>query len=591
MSTEHTPGPEREPGSEPEPVYAHGAERGPDGRHADDPGDPGGGRRRPGALMAVAVAAAVMLTGGGVAYVVDRTGDGGAASDGSGNGEDPPPLRLDGLSVESAASAGGKPLRAVGELPDGPDEAPVYEPEGRVGAADVARLAEALGLPGEPRREGGGWRVGVSRDGQGPLLQVEAAAPGAWTFQKYGVSACESPLPAEPDGAGRDGGDPDAAVSSTDCAAAPETLPDPQAGEPVPESAAQEAAEPVLAAVGQQDAEVASAEPFGALRTVTAEPVVGGLPTTGWQTSLQIGGDGQVTGGNGYLVEPAEGHTYPVVTADAALKELNKAGGGGVDSARQNLGHVQACASAVPYEKGTEPDRPSAGKADPCTGKLEPTKVRGAEFGLSAQSVEGRPALVPSWLFQVTGDSPTPFHGGRPGAIVWPQLAVAPEYVTAAEPGTPTPEPAPPTSAPGAEPSAGGGSDSAPGSGSGSGNGSEPGSPGQVEPADPPAEPPSSAPADRPDSGAAETAVGVESYSVDGRTLKLHFWGGVCTDYAASAEESGGAVTVRVTGTEKEPGQVCIKIAKRFTETVELSSPLDGRKVVDADSGDRVAAK
>jgi hypothetical protein len=594
VSTEHTPGPEPEPepepepGSEPEPAHAHAAEPGPDGRHAGHPGDPGGGRRRPGALIAGAVAVAVMLTGGGVAYVADRTG-GGAASDGSGNGGEPPPLRLDGLSVESAASAGGKPLRVVGELPEGPDEAPVYESKGRVGAADVARLAEALGVSGEPRQEGGGWRVGVSRDGHGPLLQVAAEAPGSWTFQRYGVSACESPLPAEPDA--QDGGDPDAAVSSTDCAAAPATPPGERAGgDPVPESAAEEAAEPVLAAVGQQDAEVAAAEPFGALRTVTADPVVGGLPTTGWQTSLQIGGDGEVTGGNGYLAEPAEGHTYPVITADAALKELNKPGG--TDDGRENLGHVQACASAVPYEKGTEPDRPVAGKVDPCTGKLEPAKVRGAEFGLSAQSVAGRPALVPSWLFQVTGDSPTPFRGGKPGAIVWPQLAVDPEYVTSAEPSTPpAPEPAPPTSAPGAEPSAGGGSDGTPGSGSGAGSGAEPGSPGQVEPAEPPAGSPSSAPAERPEGGSAQTSVAIESYSVDGRTLKLHFWGGVCTDYAAKAKESGGTVTVRVTGEEKEPGQVCIKIAKSFTEKVELSSPLDGRKVVDAGTGERVAAK
>ncbi|MFW6689956.1 hypothetical protein [Streptomyces sp. MAR4 CNX-425] len=566
MSTEHPPG----PGPEPEPAHAH----------TDDPGDPDGpeGRRRPGALAAVAVAVAVMLTGGGVAYVADRTG-GGAASDGS--GEEPPPLRLDGLAMEPAGAAGGTPLRLAGELPEGPDEAPVYASEGRVEAADVARLAEALGLSGEPRQEGGRWRVGVARDGQGPLLEVQPEAPGAWTYQRHRAVPCDPP-PEKTEGP--------AGVECVQAATPPAEL----RGDPVPESAAEETAEPVLAAVGQQDAEVASAEPFGAVRTVTAEPVVDGLPTAGWRTSLQIGGDGQVSGGNGYLVEPAAGHTYPVITADAALTELNKPGG-----TREKLAVAPACASAVPYEKGTGPGRPLVGKVDPCIGKLEPTTVRGAEFGLSAQSVQGRLTLVPSWLFEVTGDSPTPFHGGKPGTIVWPQLAVAPEYVTTAGPDTPTaPEPAPTAPAPDAEPGTDGGSDSAPGSGfgfgGGPGGGAEPGSPGQVEPAEPaePAQPPASAPADRPEGGgAAGTAVGVESYSVDGRTLKLHFWGGVCTDYAASAEESGGTVTVRVTGVEKEPGQVCIKIAKRFTEKVELSAPLNGRKVVDAGTGDRVAAK
>ncbi|WBB59831.1 hypothetical protein O7599_30470 [Streptomyces sp. WMMC500] len=581
MSTEDTPGPV------PEPEPAHARAAGPHGRDADDPGDPGhpeGGRRRPGVLVAAAVAAAVMLTGGGVAYVVDRTDDGGA---GSGTGE-PPQLRLDGLSMESAASSARGPLRLVGELPEGPDEAPVFKPEGRVEAADVARLAEALGVDGTPREEGGGWRVGVSGDGQGPLLQVEGEAPGSWTFQRSGAVACD-----DTPGAEEKGTDPDAATSSSAACVIPDPAPADPEGEPVPESAAKKAAEPVLAALGQQDAEVAAGEPFGAVRTVTAEPVVGGLPTAGWQTSVQIGGDGQVTGGNGYLVEPAEADTYPVITADAALKELNKPSGG-TDGTPEEPAVAPACASAVPYEKDTGPRRPPAGKVDPCMGKTAPTKVRGAEFGLSAQSVEGRLALVPSWLFEVTGDSPTPFPGGKPGTIVWPQLAVAPEYVTSVDPDTPpTPEPAPPTSAPGAEPSAGGGgSDGHPGGAPGTGSGSAPGSPGQAEPAEPAPEPPSSAPAERPESGGApEKAVDVESYSAAGRTLKLHFWGGVCTDYAATAEESGGTVTVRLTGEEQKPGQVCIKIAKRFTETVELSAPLDGRKVVDARTGERVAVR
>ncbi|MFF0728911.1 hypothetical protein [Streptomyces sp. NPDC004134] len=578
MSTEHTPGPV------PEPEPAHARASGPDGRDAEgpdgagEPGPPDGGRRRPGVLVAAAVAAAVMLTGGGVAYLVDRADDGGGA--GSDGGE-PPPLRLDGLSMEAAAKGGSAPLRLVGELPEGPDEAPVFAPAGRVGAADVARLAAALGMEGKPREEGGGWRVGVSGDGQGPLLQVQSEAPGAWTYQQHGGTACDLPLPAE-----QDGGDPDAAVTSA--CAAPLTPRDAQ-GDAVPESAAKKAAAPVLAAVGQEDAEVAAAQPFGAVRTVTAEPVVGGLPTAGWETSLQIGGDGKVTGGNGYLAEPAEADTYPVITADAAFAELNKP----PDGSGEVPAIAPACASAVPYEEGTGPGKPLVGKVDPCMGKMAPTKVRGAEFGLSAQSVEGRPVLVPSWLFQVTSDSPTPFHGGKPGTIVWPQLAVAPEYVTAAEPSAPAvPEPAPPTSAPGAEPTAGGGSAGRPGSPAPSeSSDSGPDSPGQVAPAEP-AQPPSSAAAEEPESrgGAVASPVGIESYSVSGRTLKLHFWGGVCTEYAAAADESDGAVKVRLTGAD-EPGEVCIEIAKRFTETVELSAPLDGRKVVDARTGERVAAK
>ncbi|MEV4442930.1 hypothetical protein AB0K09_28745, partial [Streptomyces sp. NPDC049577] len=82
----------------------------------------------------------------------------------------------------------------------------------------------------------------------------------------------------------------------------------------------------------------------------------------------------------------------------------------------------------------------------------------------------------------------------------------------------------------------------------------------------------------------------VESYSAseDGRKLTLHFWGGMCSDYAASAEESATAVTVKVTGTEKNPGRFCVMMAKRFDLTVTLQKPLDDRQVVDLGSGARL---
>ncbi|GAA3066884.1 hypothetical protein GCM10020000_58890 [Streptomyces olivoverticillatus] len=83
----------------------------------------------------------------------------------------------------------------------------------------------------------------------------------------------------------------------------------------------------------------------------------------------------------------------------------------------------------------------------------------------------------------------------------------------------------------------------------------------------------------------------VDSYAVegDGKKLVLHFWGGVCSTYSASAEESSSAVTVKVTGTEKEPGKVCVMMIKHFDTTVSLDKPLDGRKVVDLSTGATVS--
>ncbi|MCW2874921.1 MAG: hypothetical protein JWL99_6241, partial [Streptomyces oryziradicis] len=80
----------------------------------------------------------------------------------------------------------------------------------------------------------------------------------------------------------------------------------------------------------------------------------------------------------------------------------------------------------------------------------------------------------------------------------------------------------------------------------------------------------------------------IQSYSVDGTNLRVRFWGGVCSNYSASADESGTEVLVRVTGVAKQPGKVCIMLAKEFTETVRLHKPLGDRKVIDASDGSTV---
>ena len=64
---------------------------------------------------------------------------------------------------------------------------------------------------------------------------------------------------------------------------------------------------------------------MGAVRVVNADPVVGGLPTYGWTTGIQVGADGEVVGGSGQLKAPVKGDTYPVVRARRTLDQLNGA--------------------------------------------------------------------------------------------------------------------------------------------------------------------------------------------------------------------------------------------------------------------------
>ncbi|MFE8009721.1 hypothetical protein [Streptomyces sp. NPDC057418] len=471
-----------------------------------------GTRRRRSPLAVASVAAAVLVAGGGGAYwastAAGEAGPGLLPDPGTGS---PPVLSLDdGPSAPPTGIAPGEPdprgggtvYRAAGELPDGPDTAAVHRAKGAVTAAEVARLAKALGVPGTPRTEGTAWKVGSDGDGSGPVLRVTGQAPGTWTFARYasgGPDACES-----------------AAVCSKD--------PAPGTGSPVSEKAARAAALPVLKAVGQDDAALDARQLMGSVRVVNADPVVGGLPTYGWSTGIQVGPGGEVVGGSGQLKGLDKSDTYPVISAEEALKQLN------AEARRAAKDGTGGCATPVPLEGD-----PAAPDGTECSGpggtpQTTTVTVGKAALGLAARYADGERVLVPSWLFSVR-----PRGGGPENTVV--RVAVAPEYL-AKETVRPAPEPTKVPQDPG--------------------TGSDGTTAGQRQ---------------------------IISYRAEGRTLKVTFWGGVCSTYAARAAESGTAVRVTVTESEPEPGRACILIAEEMTRTVTLDAPLGDRRVVDAVSG------
>ncbi|MFH9365535.1 hypothetical protein [Streptomyces sp. or20] len=374
-----------------------------------------GPRRRRPPLAVASVAAAVLLAGGGGAYWASTAaGDGGAA-----DRKSAPPLALDAPAdapVSAASSSdtpppgiapgepdpGGPPVvyRAAGELPDGPDEAAVHHARGTVASADVARLAKALGIPGSPRTEGTSWVVGDD-DGPGALLKVTKQAPGTWTFARTTPSK-----PCEP------------GMMCANGAAEP-------GGDPVSEKAAKAAAVPVLKAAGQDDAALNAGQLMGDVRVVNADPKIDGLPTYGWSTGVQVGPDGEVTGGSGHLKALEKGDTYPAVGADEALKQLNAASRGEGDAARD----IGGCATPVPHQGEPKPSDP---QCVPSNGKRAPVEqtVEDAVFGLALNYVDGRQTLVPSWLFTVR-QAP----GGPENTVT--QVAVDPEFIE--KPDAPTP--------------------------------------------------------------------------------------------------------------------------------------------------------
>ncbi|MER6256888.1 hypothetical protein ABT224_36650 [Streptomyces sp. NPDC001584] len=385
---------------------------------SEGPDDTSRGTRRRPAWAVGSIAAAVLLAGGGGAYWAStaygdggpghRTGDSAAsaprdAGDPSGPGIAP---------GEPDPSGGGVVYRADVKLPEAPADAPTYAVSGEVTSAEVARLAAALGLPGEPRLSGDVWLAGEAADGSGPRLTVARTAPGTWNFARFQAPG---------NGAGDD------CVRGKDTCG-PATLPqDPGAsagggaetGKPVSEEAAKAAAAPVLAAAGVAGATPDARLNQGSVRVVAADPVVDGLRTHGWATKVSVGSDGSVVGGNGELKVPVRAASQQVVGAVEALARLNAKSGGGEGNPEPS-----GCASAVPLTADTPV---SATDTVPCNPEPRPMKpprtetVKGAALGLVPGTVNGAQGLVPAWLFEVAG------QGGAPGHTVAQPAAAAQE--------------------------------------------------------------------------------------------------------------------------------------------------------------------
>ncbi|MFG2993859.1 hypothetical protein ACGFZK_31985 [Streptomyces sp. NPDC048257] len=372
---------------------------------SEEPDTSRGTRRRP-AWAVGSIAAAVLLAGGGTAYWAStaygdggsghRTGDSAAsaprdAGDPSGPGIAP---------GEPDPSGGGVVYRADVKLPEAPATAPTFALSGEVTSAEVARLAAALGLPGEPRLSGDVWLAGEAADGSGPRLTVSRTAPGTWNFARFQV-------PGNGNGTGDD------CVRGKDTCG-PASLPrdaggGAPAGKPVSEDAAKAAAAPVLAAAGIEGAKPDARLTQGSVRVVAADPVVGGLPTQGWSTKISVGADSSVVAGNGELKAPVRAAEQPVVGAVEALARLNAKSGGREGGNPEPSG----CASAVPLAA----DTPVAGTDTvPCNPEPRPMKpprtetVKGATLGLVPGTVNGAQGLVPAWLFEVAGKDGGPGH-------------------------------------------------------------------------------------------------------------------------------------------------------------------------------------
>ncbi|MCX4980432.1 hypothetical protein [Streptomyces sp. NBC_00572] len=495
--------------------------------------------RRRRSVIAASVAAGVLLAGGGGVYLAttasgDGTGVGVAAKAADAAGP-PPPLRLEGGSGGGGDTGGdtrGGPGIAPGEPdPGGGPNGTVYTAKGPLpqGPSSAAvHRPEGLVTSAEVTRLAEALGISGSPSRVGEVWTIRPEKDGSGPRLDVSEKA-----PGNWTYSWYDGGPAgDACLKGKACPPPGETKPAP-GGTPLSEAAAKAAAAPVLKALGQDDAKVTATQVMnGSVRVVNADPVVGGLPTYGWSTGLHIARDGRPVAGSGMLKEPVKGTTYPVVGASKALAQLNEDSKG---TGPIGIGHCPTAPTAVdgngkPEDTGTVGStRKPVEPTPPCqtiVDRAAPDQVpvTAAVFGLAARDVAGERLLVPSWLFTADPADGAPYTVAR--------AAVAPEYLV--PPAKPTPTPTPP-----------------------------------------------------PGDGTAARAVESVRVEGDGRQLAVTFWGGVCSTYTVKADEQPDRVTVRIIE-KSDPERVCIMIAKDFTKTVTLKSPLGDRPVVDAASGEAV---
>jgi hypothetical protein len=304
------------------------------------------------------------------------------------------------------ATPGGSAYVLDGRLPDGqPTDQPVW----RVAAADghvADRIASALRFDGSPTAIDGGW---VLRTPRGNRLLVRE--DGSWSFgmdcfvnqpltDESADVMCASAAGGGVSGAAGTAVAPPADVTASpvpSSSSPPDAVDPPQ---PFPTftngpsaGAARADADPILAALGLAGARLTVNEGTPT-STVRASYDVHGTTTVGFVTTLSFDGDNQLVSADGWLPDVGQGDTYPVVTAQRAFDLLQQ----------QPRPMMEMCLR--------RPDgRP--GCAD-----IPPTVITGATLGLSMAQDDGRPTLVPAWLFTVKGqDDP----------LV--QIAVEPSYL------------------------------------------------------------------------------------------------------------------------------------------------------------------
>lgn len=231
----------------------------------------------------------------------------------------------------------------------GPERAPMWRLPGGPAAENAVRgLARALGAGTAPARYGTAWSAGG--------LHVSGEPGQPWTF-RAGVHG----RPATPDEA---------------------------------KAAAARFARTERIATGAFTVTVA-----GAVTTVRADPMVGGLPTAGLPLELGVVAGGRIASGSGWLGRPERGPVVAVAGARQAYESLLLARGGRVAPSGARCPEVEQ---------------------EACTPGRRGVTVTGVRYGLSVVSLRDSLVLAPSWLFTTERGATIP-QVAVPGLLAHPR--------------------------------------------------------------------------------------------------------------------------------------------------------------------------
>ncbi len=276
----------------------------------------------------------------------------------------------------------------------------VFDASGEVSAEQVAQLAAALGVVGDPIAvdpdSSGAWRVG-SDDGSAPSLWVSNDAQRTWSYSSAWQDTEARPgcaVSIDSDG-----------VESSDC---PE--PEPPIGVPTDQEA-RTLASNVLAALGE-DVSGLEVESYGdewfasvTYRTTASYGAGADDHVALREWNFGFGAEGVMQYASGWLAHAEQVGPYPLIDLDTALARLNAGGygyGGPMGAADLAIAEPAVGGVAIGADPSTEPavDVPE-GDIEPLPGESLPVDQIPEPEGRVVTLVDVQPDLW--WAWDVDG--------------------------------------------------------------------------------------------------------------------------------------------------------------------------------------------